>query len=140
MLFSVLNDAVQELACTCTECIELSFFDYCTGSTHFLRGELVGQHNVTLGPSLMGQPGLVASMAGSLGLVRPILAPQWALWATEADGQGTQGAAGSGDAGADKSSLKHGVLHLSDRLEKRLRFVLCVSFVALTLVVCVSCG
>ncbi len=43
------------------------------GTAQFLRTELNAQHHIALGPPLMGQHGLTASICGSLGVLRPIL-------------------------------------------------------------------
>jgi outer membrane protein assembly factor BamA len=42
------------------------------GTAQYVRSELTAQSHRTLGPSLWGQPGLVASLAASTGLLRPM--------------------------------------------------------------------
>ena len=72
----------------------------CTGSAQFLRTEITAQHHRTLGPSYMGQPGLVASVCGSLGVLRPILSAAVAAEQSEEEGV---------------DMLRHGIVHLCDR-------------------------
>lgn len=65
------------------------------GTAQFLRTEVTGQHHVALGPPIMGQHGLTASICGSLGVLRPIL--------------------NSLVTATDASNHRHGVTNLTDR-------------------------
>lgn len=63
------------------------------------------QQHYTLGPALMGQPGLVASLSGSLGVLKPFSFTNNVLTASRESGTTTLPAA----------SGRHGITFLSDR-------------------------
>jgi hypothetical protein len=84
-------------------CDSALFLAVHVGTARFVKAEVSAQHHVTVGPSVMGQPGLVASLVGSVGVVRPLTSAAWGLSQSE----NLQGAA----------AAKHGVVHLCDRLD-----------------------
>ena len=88
-LFSFLGGDVYFLWFVTSLCI------FKIGTAQFLRTEMTAQHHHAFGARFMGQPGLVASVSGSVGILRPIL----------------NGMSNSGSA----ANQRHGVAHLSDR-------------------------
>jgi hypothetical protein len=110
-VFSFSNIQLCCLLCAC-------MFPFFVGTAVFLRTELTAQHHCTLGPRLLGQPGLVGSFSGSLGAVHPM-----SFAAPAAHGAAIGEAADSDDAAGDacigSASHRHGVTHLLDRYVRK---------------------
>lgn len=83
------------------------------GTAKFCKAELNVQQHYTIGPPIMDQPGLIASICGSLGALYPLFS------------NNTTSSSSDSDKNTVTTHIKHGNTFLSDRFVSSITSSIC---------------